>query len=113
MNVAHLLAIQLGGSSLGGFLGFAPLIFIFAIFYFLLILPQQRKQKKWQQMLGELKTGDKVVTTGGLRGTIVAVKDDCLHLRVPPDNLRVEVSRGAIATVTTSDEEAKAGKTAK
>ncbi len=51
-----------------GWLGFAPLIFIFAIFYFLLIMPQQRRQKKWQQMLSELKTGDKVVTSGGLRG---------------------------------------------
>jgi preprotein translocase subunit YajC len=115
MNVAHLLvvnllAVQTGGNPLG-FVGLP--ILMFAMLYFVLILPQQRKQKKWQQMLGELKTGDKVVTTGGLRGTIVAVKDDCLHLRVPPDNLRVEVSRGAIATVTTSDEEAKAGKTAK
>ena len=94
-----------------GLLGFAPLIFIFAIFYFLLILPQQRRQKKWQQMLGQLKTGDKVVTTGGLRGTIVAIKDDTLLLRVPPDNLRLEVSRGAIASVTTADEESKAAKT--
>lgn len=90
-----------------GWLGFAPLIFIFAIFYFLLIMPQQRRQKKWQKMLGELKTGDKVVTTGGLRGTIVALKDDYLHLRVPPDNLRIEVSRGSIASVTAPEEAGK------
>lgn len=90
-----------------GWLGFAPLIFIFAIFYFLLIMPQQRRQKKWQQMLQELKTGDKVVTTGGLRGTIVALKDDYLHLRVPPDNLRIEVSRGSIASVTAPEEMVK------
>ena len=75
MTVQHFLAVQLGGGS-AGWLGFAPLIFIFAIFYFLLIMPQQRRQKKWQAMLNELKTGDKVVTTGGLRGTIVAIKDD-------------------------------------
>lgn len=87
-----------------GWLGFAPLIFIFAIFYFLLIMPQQRRQKKWQQMLSELKTGDKVVTSGGLRGTIVALKDDYVHLRVPPDNLRIEVSRGSVLTVTTAEE---------
>ena len=105
----HLLALQSGGGSMG-LLGFAPLIFIFAIFYFLLIMPQQRRQKKWQQMLGQLKTGDRVVTTGGLRGTIVAIKDDALHLRVPPDNLRLEVSRGAIASVTTAEEETKAAK---
>ena len=83
---------------------FAPLIFIFAIFYFLLIMPQQRRQKKWQAMLQELKTGDKVVTSGGIRGTIVALKDDYLHLRVPPDNLRLEVSRGSVVSVGTGEE---------
>ncbi|HEY7095525.1 MAG TPA: preprotein translocase subunit YajC [Terriglobales bacterium] len=97
----HLLALQSGGSM--GWLGFAPLIFIFAIFYFLLIMPQQRRQKKWQQMLSELKTGDKVTTSGGLRGTIVSLKDDAVQLRVPPDNLRLEVSRGSIVSVGTEE----------
>jgi preprotein translocase subunit YajC len=69
-----------------------------------LIMPQQRRQKKWQAMLGELKTGDKVVTSGGIRGTIVALKDDSLHLRVPPDNLRIEVTRASIVSVITPDE---------
>src|SRR5882724_903914 len=106
MSIANLLAVQTIGA--GGWLGFAPLIFIFAIFYFLLIMPQQRRQKKWQKMLSELKTGDKVVTSGGIRGTIIAIKDDYLHLRVPPDNLRIEVSRSSVVSVTTSDEKAKA-----
>src|SRR3981189_1920156 len=70
-----------GGTSL---LGLAPLLFIFAIFYFLLIMPQQRKQKKWQLMLSELKNGDKIVTSGGLRGTIISLKDAALTLRGPP-----------------------------
>ena len=91
-----------------GWLGVAPLIFIFGIFYFLLILPQQRRQKKWQAMLDTLKTGDKVTTTGGLRGTIIALKDDSLHLRVPPDNLRLEVTKASVAQVTTAEEETKA-----
>ncbi len=108
MSVQQLLALQSSGSM--GWLGFAPLIFIFAIFYFLLIMPQQRRQKKWQQMLGELKTGDKIVTSGGLRGTIVALKDDYLHLRVPPDNLRIEVSRGSVASVTTPEDTSKPAK---
>jgi preprotein translocase subunit YajC len=103
MSLQYLLAVQTGGGSMG-WLGFAPLIFIFAIFYFLLIMPQQRRQKKWQKMLEELKTGDKVVTSGGIRGTIVAIKDDYLHLRVPPDNLRLEVSRASILSVTTPEE---------
>lgn len=78
-----------------------PLVFIFVIFYFLLILPQQRKQKKWQAMLDTLKTGDKVITSGGLRGAIIALRDDAVHLRVPPDNLRLEVARSSIVSVAT------------
>ncbi|GAC1433306.1 MAG: hypothetical protein NVS1B11_13320 [Terriglobales bacterium] len=101
MNVVHLLALQIAGSA--GWLGFAPLILIFAIFYFLLIMPQQRKQKKWQQMLSELKTGDKVVTSGGLRGTIVALKEESVHLRVLPDNLRLEVTRASVVSVATEE----------
>jgi len=80
-----------------------PLIFIFAIFYFLLIMPQQRRQKKWQQMLSELKNGDRVTTGGGLRGTVIALRDDAVHLRVPPDNLRIEVARTSIVSVQTED----------
>ena len=92
---ALLLFQQAGGSGLG----ILMMVFIFAIFYFVLILPQQRRQKKWQQMLGELKTGDKVTTSGGIRGTIIALRDDAVHLRVPPDNLKIEVVRSAIASV--------------
>jgi len=97
--------LQISGGS--GLLGLAPLLFIFAIFYFLLILPQQRKQKKWQAMLGELKTGDKIVTTGGLRGTIISLKDDALTLRVPPDNLKIEVTRASVVSVSTAEEKEK------
>src|SRR5438094_3368408 len=102
MSMHSLLALQIGGGSMG-WLGLAPLVFIFAIFYFLLIMPQQRRQKKWQQMLSQLKMGDKVVTSGGLRGTIIALKDDYMHLRVPPDNLRVEVSRASVVSVATEE----------
>jgi preprotein translocase subunit YajC len=97
-NLPALWLLQLpGGSSL---LSLAPLLFIFAIFYFLLIMPQQKKQKKWQAMLSELKNGDKIVTSGGLRGTIISLKDDSLVLRVPPDNLKLEVSRASVVSVT-------------
>jgi preprotein translocase subunit YajC len=102
MSAQYLLAIQSSGGM--GWLGFAPLVFIFAIFYFLLIMPQQRRQKKWQAMLSALKTGDKVVTSGGLRGTIVALRDDYVHLRVPPDNLRIEVSRASVVSVGSGEE---------
>ena len=102
MSTLYFLALQTGGGSNLALL--LPVLGMFAVFYFLLILPQQRRQKKWQAMLSELKTGDKVVTSGGLRGTIFSINDDALILRVPPDNLKLEVSRGSIVTVTTQDE---------
>jgi preprotein translocase subunit YajC len=101
------LAMQAAGGGMG-WLSVAPLLFIFGIFYFLLILPQQRRQKKWTAMLDALKTGDKVVTSGGLRGTIMALKDDSIHLRVPPSNTLLEVTKASVTQVTTADEEAKA-----
>src|SRR5213082_3332219 len=104
MGVQHLLAQQATGA---GWLGFAPLIFIFAIFYFLLIMPQQRRQKKWQKMLGQLKTGDRVVTSGGVKGTIFSMKEDAITLRVPPDNIKLEVTHASIVSVTTAEELAK------
>jgi len=100
----YLLALQTGGT---GWALIFPLVFFFAIVYFLMILPQQRRQKKWQGMLDQLKAGDKVTTSGGLRGTIIALKDDAVHLRVPPDNLRVEVTKASVVTVTTTEEEPK------
>ena len=102
MSTSYFLALQIGGGSSAALL--LPVVGMFAVFYFLLILPQQRRQKKWQAMLSELKTGDKVVTSGGLRGTIFSIKDDALVLRVPPDNLKLEVTRGSIVRVTTQDE---------
>src|ERR1700757_2914875 len=96
------LYLQAVGGQFGGSLIF--MVAIFAIFYFLLILPQQRRQKKWQAMLGELKTGDRVVTSGGLKGTIISLKDDALTLRVPPDNLKLEITRGSVVSVTTQEE---------
>jgi preprotein translocase subunit YajC len=101
------LAVQAAGQQGGGLLLWLPLVFIFAIFYFLLILPQQRRQKRWQQMVNELKTGDKVLTGGGIRGTIIAIKDDALHLRVPPDNLRLEVAKSSVVSVARDEEPAK------
>ena len=96
---------QSGGG--GGALLWLPLVATFAIFYLLLILPQQKRQKKWQKMLGELKNGDKVVTSGGIRGTVIALRDDHIHLRVPPDNLRLEVARSSVMSVTPAEEKEK------
>jgi len=66
------------------------------IFYFLIILPAQRQRKRQQQMLSALKSGDKVVTSGGIYGTIVGLKGDVVQLRIA-DQVRIEVARSAIA----------------
>lgn len=99
--------VQAGGSPLGGIGMMLPLLFIFVIFYFLLILPQQRRQKKWQAMINDLKTGDRITTQGGIRGSIIAIKDDAVHLRVPPDNLRMEIAKSAVVSVAREDEPKK------
>lgn len=72
--------------------------------YFFLVLPGQRKQKKWQEMLGALKAGDQVTTNGGLRGTIVSLRDENVILRLQPDGIKLEFVKSAIATVTTVGE---------
>lgn len=82
-----------------------PILLIVVVFYFLLIRPQQGRQKKWQDMLNKLKPGDRITTSGGIRGIILSIKDDVIQLRIPPDNLRIEVVKSAIASV--SQEEAK------
>ena len=103
MFAALILQSAGGASSLGMLF---PIILMVAVFYFLLLAPQQRRQKKWQAMVNELKTGDKVITNGGLRGTIISIKDDAVQLRVPPDNLRLEVERSSIASVAKQEEAA-------
>ena len=101
------LALVLAGFMPSGIGGILPFILIFAVFYFLLIRPQQTRQKKWQTMLSSLKAGDRITTTGGIRGTILSIKDDVIQIRVAPDNVRLEVAKGAIASVSTPDEGTK------
>jgi preprotein translocase subunit YajC len=90
-----------GGFGLGNLGGLALPILFFVALYFLMIVPNQRKQKKWQNMLAELKAGDRVTTNGGIKGTIITVKDDGLILRVQPDGVKLEFAKQAIAAVTT------------
>ena len=84
-------------------LQFLPFVLIIAVFYLLLIRPNQKKQQTWQKMLSELKPGDKITTTGGIRGTILSIKEDAIQLRIPPDNIKLEVVKSAIASVTTEE----------
>src|ERR1700733_423209 len=75
---------------------FLPLILIMVIFYFLMIMPAQRRQKKVAEMLRTLKTGDKVITNGGIYGTIAGLDDDSVQLRIA-EQVKIKVSRAAIA----------------
>lgn len=74
---------------------FAPLLLIFGVFYFLVIRPQAKKAKLHQQMLNELKTGDDVVTSGGVLGRITGIKDDEVTLQVQ-EGVRLRVLRSAV-----------------
>ena len=113
VNLGSLAFLQ--GNATGGLVQLLPFILIFVIFYFLLIRPQQKKQRQAQQereaMLKALKSGDKVVTTGGIYGTIVAVreKDDTVQLRIA-QSVSVEAERSAIARLQTPEKEVEATK---
>ena len=80
-------------------LGFLPIFIIIGIFYFLLILPQQRKQKKHQDMIDSLKSGDEIVTVGGLYGKIVEVRAETFLVEIA-SNTRVRISRKAVSHKT-------------
>jgi preprotein translocase subunit YajC len=84
--------------------GLPFILLFFVAMYFLLFAPQQKKQKQWQAMLAQIKSGDKVTTTGGLRGTVITVKDDILVLRTAPDGVKLEIVKSAIAAVTTEED---------
>ena len=87
-----------GGGQSGGLGAFLPLIIIFAIFYFLLIRPQQKKAKQHKQILATLKKGDRVVSSGGLHGVITGIADEVVTMEISP-KVRVKVTRGSIAGV--------------
>jgi preprotein translocase subunit YajC len=92
-----------GFSSLGQFL---PIVLMIAIFYFLVFMPMRKQQRNTKEMIKALQNGQTVVTSGGIIGTIVAVNDDTLILRIKPDNLKLQVSRSAVTSVV-PEEQAK------
>lgn len=102
---------QAGGAAApgGAFGGLIPIILIFAIMYFLLIRPQQRKMKEHQAMVAGLRRGDQVVTQGGLIGKVTKVKDGELEVELAPD-VKVRVVQATIAQVLNKTEPADAGK---
>src|SRR6266478_3564549 len=95
-----LMLFQIGGSSLVQFL---PIVLIFAVFYMLLIRPQQKRQRELQETISQLKAGDRVVTTGGVIGTITTVRDTSFLIR-SADKSILEIARSAIAGIEGEEE---------
>ncbi|MEE8225012.1 MAG: preprotein translocase subunit YajC [candidate division NC10 bacterium] len=86
-----------GGGGVGGFSALIPLVLMFAIFYFILIRPQQKKQREQREMLKALKTGDQIVTAGGIYGTIIAIDENKVKLKIA-ENVKVDVARSSVSS---------------
>jgi preprotein translocase subunit YajC len=99
-------SFQLGAAAGGGqniLLSLVPMLLIFGIFYLLLILPMRKRQRALQALLGNLKKGDRVITSGGLYGEIAALGDTSVVLKIA-DNVKVKVTRAAITGLETETE---------
>jgi preprotein translocase subunit YajC len=95
--------LQAGSPAPSALLQFAPIVVIFGIFYLLLFLPMQKQKKAQAKMLSELKSGDSVITTGGVIGTITALDSDTITLRVKPDNLKLQFARSSVTALFNKD----------
>ncbi|PYT40865.1 MAG: preprotein translocase subunit YajC [Acidobacteria bacterium] len=101
--IAAMILQASGGSGFGGFL--IPLGLMFAIMYFMVIMPQQRQRKKTQEMLSALKAGDKIITNGGIYGTVNGIDGDSVILKISSEpQVKIRVARAAIAQVEASQD---------
>ncbi len=96
MLTAVLLQAQGGASSI---IFFGEIAAMALVFYFLVFMPMQKQKKRQQEMLSQLKSGDSVVTSGGIVGTITTVDADTIVLRVKPDNIKLQFARSSVSTV--------------
>ena len=97
-DIVHAAAAEAPQGQANPLLTFMPFILIFVVFWFLLIRPQQRRQREHQEMISNLKKGDRVITNGGIYGTVIGVADKTIALRIA-DNVKVEVAKNAIASL--------------
>jgi len=104
--LVHFPVIAADSGMAGGLVQLLPFVLIFGIFYFLLILPQQRQRRKLQDMLASLKTGDRVLTSGGVYGTIVGFKDASVVQLQVTSQVKLEVARSAITGLQSAEGEA-------
>ncbi|MBN1223254.1 MAG: preprotein translocase subunit YajC [Candidatus Aminicenantes bacterium] len=83
-----------------------PFILVFVIFYLLIIMPSRKKQKKHQEMVGALKPGDKIVTTGGIYGTVMGVQEDRIEVKISA-NVKIDITKNAVAAILSKKTEEK------
>lgn len=100
-NIAHALGQTGQGAQGGGLAAFVPIILMFVIFYFLLIRPQQKKAKAHQEMINNLKKGDRVITSGGIYGVITGIDETTATIEIA-DKVRIKVTRPSIAGLNQS-----------
>ena len=103
MNAIALLQASGGAAAIANFL---PIVAIGLVFYFLVIAPANKQRKKQQEMLGTLKKGDRVLTTGGIYGTIQGVEPEAVYLKIA-ENVKVKVARSAISGVVAGESESQ------
>ncbi len=100
IDVAYALGTTPGGEAgASSFMNFIPLIFMFAIFYFLLIRPQQKKAKEHKALLDSLQKGDQIVTAGGVHGKVTAIEEGIVTIEIA-NGVNVRINKGYIAAVT-------------
>lgn len=102
MNAIALL--QTSGGAAGALVQFAPIVAIGLVFYFLVIAPANKQRKKTQEMISSLKKGDRVITTGGIYGTVQGVEADAVYLKIA-ENVKIKVTRSAVSGIVTEDSE--------
>ena len=98
-NIAYAMGAGGGaGEGAAGFSAFIPIILMFVIFYFLLIRPQQKKQKEHRSMISDLKKGDRIITNGGIYGSITSLDDTTITAEIA-DKVRVKITRGSVSAL--------------
>ncbi|OEU68065.1 MAG: preprotein translocase subunit YajC [Desulfobacterales bacterium PC51MH44] len=110
INIAY--AMGQGGATgqgAGGFTSFIPIILMFVIFYFLLIRPQQKKTKEHREMIGRIKKGDRIITSGGLHGRVTGVSDTTMTVEIA-DKVRVKISRSNVGQVVLPSSQSQGAK---
>jgi preprotein translocase subunit YajC len=103
MQVLASVLVFAEGASAPAFLQFVPILLVFAIFYFLLIAPMRKRQKALQSLVDGLKKGDRVITNGGLYGTVAAVEEQAVILKVA-ENVKVKIAKSAVAGLEGQEE---------